>query len=515
MNRFSRISACKRLKITVNHIVGRRMSTNSECSAGIIVIGDEILKGQTEDTNSHFICKHLFSLGVKVKKISVIGDDLDTIAREVSLFSKSFTHVITTGGIGPTHDDKTFEGIAKAFDDVLEPNPVLVELCKEYFGPASLDSPKMKLAMVPKSATTVYGYHPETGQKNKFPLVTIKNVYIFPGVPQLLERSFITLEHLFKNPSKDFYTREIYVDKDEVSIADILNTVDSKHNNTVILGSYPDFNNSYYKVKLVLESETKKDLDDACHTLTESLPKDCIVEYDKSPIHHAVDKVYGIVNSCERCEYTNNVREAVKILEECLDKYGLDDLCVGFNGGKDCTVLLHLFYSVAKKKFPVHKDKYKALYIKSKSVFPEVEKFIQISRDNYSLEMLNYHGRIKDSLTELKKGHPGIKAVIMGTRKTDPYSCHLESFSMTDADWPQFMRVNPLLNWSYKHIWKFLRSLNIPYCSLYDRGYTSLGSMNNTHPNPHLQYIDDRGILSYHPAHTLVNENSERHGRNT
>ncbi|OPL32836.1 fad synthase, partial [Mytilus galloprovincialis] len=139
------------------------------------------------------------------------------------------------------------------------------------------------------------------------------------------------------------------------------------------------------------------------------------------------------------------------------------------------------------------------LYIKSKSVFPEVEKFIQISRDNYSLEMLNYHGRIKDSLTELKKGHPG----------------HLESFSMTDADWPQFMRVNPLLNWSYKHIWQFLRSLNIPYCSLYDRGYTSLGSMNNTHPNPHLQYIDDRGILSYHPAHTLVNENSERHGRNT
>ncbi|CAG2216346.1 FLAD1 [Mytilus edulis] len=275
MNRFSRISAFKRLKITVNHIVGRRMSTNNECSAGIIVIGDEILKGQTEDTNSHFICKHLFSLGVKVKKISVIGDDLDTIAREVSLFSKSFTHVITTGGIGPTHDDKTFEGIAKAFDDVLEPNPVLVELCKEYFGPASLDSPKMKLAM-----------------------------------------------HLFKNPSKDFYTREIYVDKDEVSIADILNTVDSKHNNTVILGSYPDFNNSYYKVKLVLESETKKDLDDACQTLTESLPKDCIVEYDKSPIHHAVDKVYGIVNSCERCEYTKNVREAVKILEECLDKYG-------------------------------------------------------------------------------------------------------------------------------------------------------------------------------------------------
>ncbi|CAC5369774.1 FLAD1 [Mytilus coruscus] len=290
MHRFSRITACKRLKVTVNHIVGRSMTTNNECSAGIIVIGDEILKGQTEDTNSHFICKHLFSLGVKVKKISVIGDDLDTIAREVSLFSKSFTHVITTGGIGPTHDDKTFEGIAKAFDDVLEPNPVLVELCKEYFGPAALDSPKMKLAMVPKSATTVYGYHPETGQKNKFPLVTIKNVYIFPGVPQLLERSFVTLEHLFKNPSKDFYTREIYVDKDEVSIADILNSVDSKHNSTVILGSYPDFINSYYKVKLVLESETKKDLDDACKTLTESLPKGAVIphaEKNTAVIPHA------------------------------------------------------------------------------------------------------------------------------------------------------------------------------------------------------------------------------------
>lgn len=514
MYKFSRITS-NRLVITFNHIVGRRMTTNNECSAGIIVIGDEILKGQTEDTNSHFICKHLFSLGVKVKKISVIGDDLDVISREVSLFSKLFTHVITTGGIGPTHDDKTFEGVAKAFDDVLEPNPVLVELCKEYFGPAALNSSKMKLALVPKTAKTVFGVHPETGKKNKFPIVTVKNVYLFPGVPLLLERSFITLEHLFKNPSKDFYTREIYVNKDEVIIADILNVVDSKYNRTVNLGSYPDLQNSYYKVKLALESESKADLDEACQTLIESLPKDCIVDYDKTPITNAVDRVYRIVNSCDQCEYTNNVRNAVKIIEDSLDKYGLDDLCVGFNGGKDCTVLLHLFYAVAKKKCPDNEEKYKALYINSKSVFPEVEKFIQISRDSYNLEMLSFNGRIKDNLFELQKGHPNIKAVIMGTRKTDPYSSHLESFSMTDHDWPQFMRVNPLLNWTYKHIWQFLRSLNIPYCSLYDRGYTSLGSMNNTHPNPQLKYTDDRGVLCYLPAHLLQDENSERDGRNT
>ena len=79
-------------------------------TAGIIIIGDEILKGQTSDTNTHFLTRRLKGLGVSVRRVSVIPDELDTIAEEVRKFSKEYRYVFTSGGVGPTHDDITFEG---------------------------------------------------------------------------------------------------------------------------------------------------------------------------------------------------------------------------------------------------------------------------------------------------------------------------------------------------------------------------------------------------------------------
>ncbi|KAL3843234.1 hypothetical protein ACJMK2_021178 [Sinanodonta woodiana] len=483
-------------------------------TAGLIVIGDEILKGQTADTNSFFICKHLHSWGVRVKRISVIPDDLDTIASEVAHFSSQYTHVITSGGIGPTHDDLTFEGVAKAFGENVEPHPVLVDLCKQHFGTDDLNSPELKMAKVPKSAKLVFGEDKKTGAKTKYPLVTVKNVYLFPGVPSILEKAFVLLKDLFQNPYAEFHTREVYIQHDEVSITHILNTVNAAYSKDVVMGSYPNFKSSYYKVKVTLESENKNRLEEAHTALIKALPEGSIVKYEKDPIASAIKQVHDIVESDDQSKYTCNVRKAVQVIEECLERYSLDEICVGFNGGKDCTVLLHLFHAAKMRKFPTCTQKTKCLYIKSRSPFPEVEKFIQITRDNYKLDMLNFSGRIKESLGELQKQHPEIKSVIMGTRVTDPYSAHLEAFSMTDSDWPQFMRVNPLLDWSYNDVWKFLRSLCLPYCSLYDRGYTSLGCMNNTHPNPSLQYIDERGVVCYKPAYELELESQERDGRN-
>ena len=116
-------------------------------SAGIIIIGDEILKGQTQDTNTHFLAQNLKSCGIQLKRVSVIPDEIELIASEVKHFSQNFDFVLTSGGVGPTHDDVTFEGVAKAFDDKTFLHPEIAELVKNYFKDDSNEA-VLKLAQV-------------------------------------------------------------------------------------------------------------------------------------------------------------------------------------------------------------------------------------------------------------------------------------------------------------------------------------------------------------------------------
>lgn len=103
----------------------------------------------------------------------------------------------------------------------------------------------------------------------------------------------------------------------------------------------------------------------------------------------------------------------------------------------------------------------------------------------------------------------GIQAIFVGTRRTDPHGGNLQSFTPTDGGWPKFMRILPVLEWKYQEVWTFLRHLDIPYCELYDLGYTSLGGTNDTHPNPALRTGDGK----YLPAYELKKDEEERLGR--
>jgi len=93
---------------------------------------------------------------------------------------------------------------------------------------------------------------------------------------------------------------------------------------------------------------------------------------------------------------------------------------------------------------------------------------------------------MREALQLYKDHFPKIAAILIGTRRTDPHGSKLSHRNMTDPGWPSFERINPIINWSYSDIWAFLRRLNVPYCALYDQGYTSLGSTYNTFPNPAL-----------------------------
>src|SRR5215471_4195951 len=214
-------------------------------SAGIIVIGNEILSGKTRDENSPYLASELRNLGVDVRKISVIPDDLNLISNEVRQFSSTYDYVFTTGGVGPTHDDLTMAGIATAFGRQTHRHPELESTLRQYYSKDLIDG-NLRMADIPDGARLV------GGKGAWFPTIAVENVYIFPGVPEILRRKFERIKEMFREAP--FHLREIYLRADEGQIADTLHGILAEFPD-LLLGSYPYFDNPVYSIKLTLESK--------------------------------------------------------------------------------------------------------------------------------------------------------------------------------------------------------------------------------------------------------------------
>lgn len=225
-------------------------------------------------------------------RVSVVPDEVATIAAEVTSFSSRFTHVLTAGGIGPTHDDVTFEAVAQAFGDELKPHPELEAAVKALGGKGW-----EKLSLVPSSARLHYGTDPRTGQPFKLPLVSVRNVYLFPGIPELLRRVLEGLKGLFQNTAVQFHLRELYVAADEASIAPILAEAQAHFGRRLGLGSYPDWGSNYYQVKLTLDSEDEGPLEEGLAYLTARLPPGSLVPYVPDAVQQAGEAVYKLAGS--------------------------------------------------------------------------------------------------------------------------------------------------------------------------------------------------------------------------
>ncbi|KAI1185803.1 phosphoadenosine phosphosulfate reductase [Nemania serpens] len=213
------------------------------------------------------------------------------------------------------------------------------------------------------------------------------------------------------------------------------------------------------------------------------------------------------------------LREAIGVVNEAFQRYGPQEISISYNGGKDCLVLLIIILACLADRSPRPNEssgsvpeKFQAVYIVSPHPFSEIDEFVVSSSAEYQLDVTRYELGMKQGLEAYLADRPDIKAIFVGTRRTDPHGEKLTHFDPTDGGWPEFMRVHPVIDWHYAEIWAFIRHLEIPYCPLYDQGYTSLGGTKDTQPNPHLRKQDKNGG-GFLPAYELVGDNEERLGR--
>jgi molybdenum cofactor synthesis domain-containing protein len=239
-----------------------------ERTCALIVVGNEILSGKVQDSNAFYAARMLREIGVALKRIVAIPDELEAIAEEVRSSAANFDVVITSGGVGPTHDDITIEGVARAFGRNIVINPTLENIIREHFG-EGVNAAGLKMAEVPEGAVL------NTGGEMIFPTIQLENVYMLPGIPQLFESKIKALrDRLVTDP---YFARAIYTSAGEGSIAEHLNST-LKTYPDLMLGSYPKIGHPEYRVKLTLESKDRKYLEDAFRYLLELLPKDVVVK---------------------------------------------------------------------------------------------------------------------------------------------------------------------------------------------------------------------------------------------
>ena len=203
-------------------------------TAGILIIGDEILSGRTQDTNANFIANNLTSSGIKLEEIRVIQDEKKIIIDSVKYFSKKYNYVFTTGGIGPTHDDITSESIAEAFNKKYETNSEAFNILEKYYPKGDFNISRQRMAKMPSDVDLIY--NPMTAA----PGFKINNVFVLPGVPKIMEQMFKNiLVNLDKGKPKKVTT--INTDLYESKIAPTLSNIQNQFVECSI-GSYPYFN---------------------------------------------------------------------------------------------------------------------------------------------------------------------------------------------------------------------------------------------------------------------------------
>jgi len=236
-----------------------------KANAGIIVIGNEILSGRTQDVNVVIISKWLNNLGVKLEEVRVIPDIENSIIKTVNEVRKKFNYIFTTGGIGPTHDDITSKSIAKAFNLPYRYHEEAYAILEKYYGKKEFNVGRKRMAMTPNKAILIL--NPSSGA----PGFSVENVYCLPGVPSILKSMLSGLNNKIRG-GKKILNKTITLRTVESEIAEPLEKVQNKYED-VEIGSYPFFKQGKVGVSIVVRSTDKNLISDSCKEIKDFVKK--------------------------------------------------------------------------------------------------------------------------------------------------------------------------------------------------------------------------------------------------
>ena len=227
---------------------------NKKVNAAILIIGNEILSGRTQDRNVAFIANWLNSkCGISVEEVKIIPDVEKTIINNILLLSKKFNYVFTTGGIGPTHDDITAKSIARAFKVKYEFHKEAYEILEKYYGKVKFNDGRKKMAKMPEGSKLIYN------PSSAAPGFITKNVLSLPGVPSILNSMIENCKrYLTKGVKVHSKTLSLYTV--ESNISKKIGTIQRKYKKFVDIGSYPFFRLGKVGVAIVTRSTSLKKL---------------------------------------------------------------------------------------------------------------------------------------------------------------------------------------------------------------------------------------------------------------
>ena len=229
------------------------MTKNRKVNAAILIIGNEILSGRTQDTNTSTLANWLNSIGVKVNEVRVVPDIEKKIVDTLNILRSENDYVFTTGGIGPTHDDITAQSVAKAFGLKYEIHKEAFKILEAYYQKGEFNEGRQKMVWMPANAELIL--NPTSGA----PGFSIKNVFCLPGVPSILKSMLGGLKNRIVG-GQPILSHTISLKTVESEIASSLTKVQD-NNKEVEIGSYPFFHAGKLGVSIVLRSEDQSKID--------------------------------------------------------------------------------------------------------------------------------------------------------------------------------------------------------------------------------------------------------------